>query len=90
MRELSLFQVLKSGSILGRSVDLTRFDGYDELICALDMMFDFNGSLIDGSSGWHVAYTDNEGDIMLIGDYPWQLSTKMAYVVSNREKKKCI
>lgn len=40
-------------------------------------MFEFKGSLIDGSSGWQVTYTDNEGDMMLIGDYPWQLSTNV-------------
>ncbi|KAL5796839.1 hypothetical protein ACOSQ2_001659 [Xanthoceras sorbifolium] len=68
----SCTKVLKYGTPLGRSVDLTRFDGYDELVCKLDQMFDFNGSLIDGSSGWHIAFTDEEGDIMLIGDYPWQ------------------
>ncbi|XWS76490.1 hypothetical protein CRYUN_Cryun01aG0180900 [Craigia yunnanensis] len=65
-------EVLKYGTALGRSVDLTRFDGYEVLIRELDHMFDFNGRLIDGSSGWHVTYTDDEGDMMLIGDYPWQ------------------
>lgn len=38
-------------------------------------MFDFKGSLTDGSCGWHVTYTDDEGDMMLLGDYPWQFST---------------
>ena len=69
-------QVLKYGTALGRSVDLTRFDGYGELICELDQMFDFNGTLIDKSSGWYVAYTDGEGDMMLTGDYPWPLSSQ--------------
>ncbi|OAY49597.1 auxin response factor 4 [Manihot esculenta] len=64
-------KVLKYGAA-GRSVDLSRFDGYNDLICELDQMFEFKGSLIDGSSGWQVTYTDNEGDMMLIGDYPWQ------------------
>ncbi|XP_057507416.1 auxin response factor 23-like isoform X1 [Actinidia eriantha] len=67
----SCTKVLKYGTALGRSVDLTRFDGYGELICELDQMFDFNGTLIDKSSGWYVAYTDGEGDMMLTGDYPW-------------------
>lgn len=71
----TFFQVLKHGSALGRSVDLTRFDGYGKLICELDQMFDFEGSLIDGSSGWQVTYMDDEGDMMLIGDYLWQLRT---------------
>lgn len=41
-------------------------------------MFDFNGGLIDGSSGWHVTFTDDEGEMKMIGDhYPWQLSVKL-------------
>ncbi|XP_022758098.1 auxin response factor 2B-like isoform X2 [Durio zibethinus] len=65
-------KVLKYGTALGRSVDLTRFNGYEDLICEIDHMFDFKGRLIDGSSDWHVTFTDDEGDMMLIGDYPWQ------------------
>ncbi|XP_057966281.1 auxin response factor 4-like isoform X2 [Malania oleifera] len=68
----SCTKVLKHGTALGRSVDLTHFNGYDELICELDKMFEFNGGLIDGGCGWHVTYRDNEGDMMLIGSYPWQ------------------
>ncbi|KAK8565447.1 hypothetical protein V6N12_059009 [Hibiscus sabdariffa] len=69
----SCAKVLKYGTALGRSVDLTRFDGYKELIGELDRMFDFKGRLSDGSSGWDVTYTDDEGDMMMIGDpYPWQ------------------
>ncbi|KAJ0112016.1 hypothetical protein Patl1_01101 [Pistacia atlantica] len=72
----SCTKVLKYGTVLGRSVDLTQFDGYEELLCELDKKFDFKGSLIDGSSGWHVTYMDYEGDMMVAGDYPWQLSSK--------------
>ncbi|XP_007050773.2 PREDICTED: auxin response factor 4 isoform X1 [Theobroma cacao] len=68
----SCTKVLKYGTALGRSVDLTRFNGYENLISELDRMFDFKGRLINGSSGWHVTYTDDEGDMMLLGDYPWQ------------------
>ncbi|KAE8681609.1 Auxin response factor 2 [Hibiscus syriacus] len=69
----SCTKVLKYGTALGRSVDLTRFNGYKELVGELDRMFDFKGRLFDGSSGWNVTYTDNEGDMMMIGDhYPWQ------------------
>jgi hypothetical protein len=58
------------------------FDGYDELISELDQMFDFQGSLIDGSSGWHVTFTDGEGYMMLIRDNPWLLRTK-TYISHN-------
>ncbi|KAL9384957.1 hypothetical protein Peur_021967 [Populus x canadensis] len=68
----SCTKVLKYGTVPGRSVDLTRLDGYNELICELDLMFDFQGSLIDETSGWYVVYSDNEGDMMQIKDCPWQ------------------
>ncbi|KAE8672255.1 Auxin response factor 2, putative isoform 1 [Hibiscus syriacus] len=69
----SCTKVLKYGLALGRSIDLHRFNGYEDLIIELDRMFDFNGRLIDGSSGWNVTYVDEDGDMMLIGDhYPWQ------------------
>lgn len=69
----SCSKVLKHGTALGRSVDLTNFGGYEELISELDEMFEFNGSLIDGSSGWKVTYMDDERDLMLVGDYDWQM-----------------
>ncbi|XP_057721888.1 auxin response factor 4-like isoform X1 [Arachis stenosperma] len=68
----SCTKVLKQGTALGRAIDLTRFAGYDELISELDWMFDFGGGLINGSSGWHVTCIDEDGDIMLLGDFPWQ------------------
>ncbi|CAJ1879906.1 unnamed protein product [Sphenostylis stenocarpa] len=60
----SCTKVLKLGTALGRAVDLTRFHGYDELIAELDSMFDFGGSLSNGSSGWHVTCLDDDGDMM--------------------------
>lgn len=69
---ITLFQVHKQGSALGRSVDLNKFSGYNELIAELDRMFEFQGDLKNPSKGWLVVYTDNEGDMMLVGDDPWQ------------------
>ncbi|KAF8756344.1 hypothetical protein HU200_011075 [Digitaria exilis] len=64
-------KVHKQGSALGRSIDLTKFSCYDELIAELDEMFDFNGELSSPHKNWLVVYTDNEGDMMLVGDDPW-------------------
>lgn len=61
----------KLGTALGRSVDLLRFNGYNELLEELDMMFEFEGGLIDFSKGWKVIYADDEGDIRSIGDSSW-------------------
>ncbi|KAI3864047.1 hypothetical protein MKW98_031639 [Papaver atlanticum] len=74
----SCTKVLKYGTALGRSVDLMKLGGYDELIDELDRMFDFNGALIERSYGWNVIYVDDEGDTMQIGDYPWQEFQLMA------------
>ncbi|KAE8023777.1 hypothetical protein FH972_009440 [Carpinus fangiana] len=65
-------KVHKQGFAVGRSVDLTKFEGYNELITELDHIFEFNGELIAPNRKWLVTFTDNEGDMMLVGDDPWQ------------------
>ncbi|KAJ6809966.1 auxin response factor 2-like [Iris pallida] len=67
----SCTKVHKQGIALGRSVDLSKFTGYDELIAELDQMFEFEGELMVPNKDWLVVYTDNEGDMMLVGDDPW-------------------
>ncbi|XP_077229471.1 auxin response factor 2B-like isoform X1 [Tasmannia lanceolata] len=68
----SCTKVHKQGIALGRSVDLTKFKDYDELIAELDQMFEFDGELMPPNKNWLIVYTDNEGDMMLVGDDPWQ------------------
>nr|XP_027122786.1 auxin response factor 2A-like [Coffea arabica]XP_027122787.1 auxin response factor 2A-like [Coffea arabica] len=68
----SCTKVHKQGIALGRSVDLTKFNNYDELIAELDRLFEFNGELKYRTKHWLVVYTDDEGDMMLVGDDPWQ------------------
>ncbi|CAL0325260.1 unnamed protein product [Lupinus luteus] len=67
----SCTKVHKKGNKLGRSVDLTKFSGYDELIAELDQLFEFGGELTSPKKDWLIVYTDNEGDMMLVGDDPW-------------------
>ncbi|KAG1367940.1 auxin response factor 15 [Cocos nucifera] len=66
--------VHKQGSVVVRVVDLSKLDGYDELICELEQLFDMKGLLNDPHRKWNVVYTDDEDDMMLVGDDPWQLS----------------
>ncbi|CAH1428565.1 unnamed protein product [Lactuca virosa] len=68
----SCTKVHKQGIALGRSVDLAKFNDYDELIAELDVIFEFNGELKTRNKNWLVVYTDDEGDMMLVGDDPWQ------------------
>ncbi|KAF8755337.1 hypothetical protein HU200_011345 [Digitaria exilis] len=64
--------VHKQGVALGRSVDLSKFTDYDELEAELDKMFEFEGELVSATKNWQIVYTDNEGDMMLVGDDPWE------------------
>ncbi|XP_027357469.1 auxin response factor 2A-like [Abrus precatorius] len=68
----SCTKVHKKGIALGRSVDLAKFSGYKELVDELDELFDFEGKLKSTEKDWLIVYTDNEGDMMLVGDDPWQ------------------
>ncbi|XP_057474375.1 auxin response factor 2B-like [Actinidia eriantha] len=67
----SCTKVHKQGIAVGRSVDLTKFNGYEELIDELDQLFEFNGELKAHNKNWLIVYTDDEGDMMLVGDDPW-------------------
>ncbi|KAJ7945633.1 Auxin response factor [Quillaja saponaria] len=68
----SCTKVHKKGIALGRSVDLTKFNSYDELIAELDQLFELGGELMAPKKDWLIVYTDDEGDMMLVGDDPWQ------------------
>ncbi|XP_029121009.1 auxin response factor 15 isoform X2 [Elaeis guineensis] len=70
--------VHKQGSVVGRVVDLSKLDGYDDLICELERLFDMKGLLNDPQKKWNVVYTDDEDDMMLLGDDPWQEFCKIA------------
>ncbi|KAG6535921.1 hypothetical protein ZIOFF_000952 [Zingiber officinale] len=65
-------KVHKQGVALGRSVELTKFDGYGQLIEELDQLFEFKGELMAPNKNWMIVFTDNEDDMMLVGDDPWQ------------------
>lgn len=58
------------GVAVGRAVDLTILEGYDELIRELEEMFEIHGELRDRNK-WEVVFTDDEDDMMLVGDDPW-------------------
>ncbi|GLJ49674.1 hypothetical protein SUGI_1054060 [Cryptomeria japonica] len=68
----SCTKVHKQGNPVGRAVDLSKLHGYDELIHELEHLFSMDGLLSCPEKGWHVVYTDNEGDMMLVGDDPWK------------------
>nr|CAD1834332.1 unnamed protein product [Ananas comosus var. bracteatus] len=59
--------VCKQGSIVDRVIDLSKFDGYDDLISELERLFNMEGMLSDPNNKWHVVYTDDEDEMMLVG-----------------------
>ncbi|CAD6338421.1 unnamed protein product [Miscanthus lutarioriparius] len=64
-------KVYKRGAV-GRSIDISQFNGYDELKHALARMFSMEGQLEERQRiGWKLVYKDHEDDILLLGDDPW-------------------
>lgn len=65
-------KVQKAGSV-GRSIDVTNFKNYEELLSAIEYMFGLEGLLNDPrGSGWKLVYVDYENDVLLVGDDPWE------------------
>lgn len=55
---------------VGRAVDLANLEGYDELMLELEQMFEIKGELRCHNK-WEVVFNDDDGVMMLVGDYPW-------------------
>lgn len=68
----SKLQVHKQGSVVGRIIDLSKLDGYDDLISELEWLFNMEGLLNNPEKGWRVLYKDDKDDMMMLGDNPWQ------------------
>ncbi|KAI3724774.1 hypothetical protein L1987_64539 [Smallanthus sonchifolius] len=65
-------KVQKRGSV-GRTIDVTRYKGYEELRQDLARMFGIEGELEDAQRmEWKLVYVDHETDILLVGDDPWE------------------
>ncbi|KAK7338074.1 hypothetical protein VNO77_18672 [Canavalia gladiata] len=83
-------KVQMQGVAVGRAVDLTVLKDYDDLIDELEKMFDIKGQL-HMQNKWAVTFTDDENDMMLVGDDPWAefcTMVKRIYIYSKEEVKK--
>ncbi|GJX25757.1 auxin response factor 1, partial [Tanacetum coccineum] len=67
----SCTKVHMQGMAVGRAVDLTQFNCYEDLLEKLENMFEIEGELRVVPKKWQVVYTDAEDDIMMVGDDPW-------------------
>ncbi|KAJ7962598.1 Auxin response factor [Quillaja saponaria] len=83
-------KVQMQGVAVGRAVDLTVLNGYEDLIDELEKLFDIKGELRPQNK-WAVTFTDDENDMMLVGDDPWPEFCKMVkriIIYSSEEVKK--
>ncbi|KAK1436123.1 hypothetical protein QVD17_01899 [Tagetes erecta] len=83
-------KVQMQGVAVGRAVDLTVLNGYDELIDELEAMFEIKGKLRPRTQ-LEIVFTDDEGDMMLMGDDPWQEFCRMVkriLICSSQDVKK--
>ncbi|CAN6984891.1 unnamed protein product [Brassica oleracea var. botrytis] len=53
-----------------RTVDLSIFDGYNQLIDELERLFDIKGKL-HMHNQWKIVFINADGDMILLGDDPW-------------------
>ncbi|CAI9772645.1 unnamed protein product [Fraxinus pennsylvanica] len=86
----SCTKVQMQGVAVGRAVDLTVLKGYDELLSELEEMFEIKGEL-QHRHKWEIVFTDDEGDMMLMRDYPWlEFCDKVQriFIYSSQEVKK--
>ncbi|XP_031127062.1 auxin response factor 1-like [Ipomoea triloba] len=86
----SCTKVHMQGKAVGRAVDLAGFDGYEDLLKKLEAMFEIEGELCGSVKKWQVVYTDDEDDMMMVGDDPWHefcCMVRKIYIYSNEEAK---
>ncbi|XP_022738380.1 auxin response factor 9-like isoform X2 [Durio zibethinus] len=86
----SCTKVQMQGVAIGRAVDLGMLEGYDQLIDELERLFHIKGELRPRNK-WEIVYTDDEGDMMLVGDDPWLEFCNMVrriFICSSQDGKK--
>ncbi|XP_073135011.1 auxin response factor 9-like [Henckelia pumila] len=83
-------KVQMQGVAVGRAVDLTALNGYEELITEIEEMFEIKGELRPRKK-LEIVFTDDEGDMMLMGDDPWPEFCNMVrriFICPSHEVKK--
>lgn len=89
----SCTKVHMQGIAVGRAVDLTQFDCYEDLLKKFEEMFEIAGELNWSAKKWQVIYTDDEDDMMMVGDDPWHefcTMVKKIYIYTTEEAKRLL
>ncbi|XP_024965516.1 auxin response factor 1 isoform X3 [Cynara cardunculus var. scolymus] len=87
----SCTKVHMQGIAVGRAVDLTQLNCYEDLLRKLENMFEIEGELHVVPKKWQVVYTDCEDDIMMVGDDPWHEFCSMVrkiFIYTTEEAKR--
>ncbi|KAK6161407.1 hypothetical protein DH2020_004788 [Rehmannia glutinosa] len=66
-------KVSMDGAPYLRKIDLKLYNGYSELLKALETMFKLTYREGYKGSEYAPAYEDKDGDLMLVGDVPWDM-----------------
>lgn len=70
--EIFHVKVHKQGNKVGRAIDLSKMSSYHELFNELESLFQMEGILSNPDGAWRLLYTDEENDMMVVGDDPWE------------------
>ncbi|KAF2576006.1 hypothetical protein F2Q70_00000376 [Brassica cretica] len=70
LRELYV-KINMEGVPIGRKVNLSAFNNYQQLSHAVDQLFS-KKYLADVNRQYTLVYEDTEGDTVLVGDVPWE------------------
>ncbi|KAI3823245.1 hypothetical protein L1987_04678 [Smallanthus sonchifolius] len=74
----SCIKVHKQGNKVGRATDLSKMSSYHELFSELELLFQMESVLTSRDGAWRLLYTDEENDMMVVGDVPWDEFARMA------------
>ncbi|KAL3729241.1 hypothetical protein ACJRO7_026358 [Eucalyptus globulus] len=86
-------KVHMQGIAVGRAVNLAQFNRYEDLLMRFEEMFEIGGELCGSMRKWQVVYTDDEDDMMMVGDDPWHEFCSMAkkiYIYTTEEVKRLL
>ncbi|CAN7078765.1 unnamed protein product, partial [Brassica oleracea var. botrytis] len=73
-----------------RTMDLTIFDGYNQLIDELERLFDIK-DMLHMHNQWKIVFINADGDMMLLGDDPWPKfcnTAKEIFIYSENDAKR--
>nr|GEW52769.1 auxin response factor 4-like [Tanacetum cinerariifolium] len=78
LNKRSCTKVHKQGNKVGRAIDLSKMSSYRELFMELEALFNMEGAFNNPDGAWRLLYTDEENDMMVVGDDPWDEFARIA------------